>query len=239
MIYALPWRGSRKRGPSWPRAGLVFQPQVAYQAAAGAGRNVTANAPSDNGGPAGTAIEFDGSVSWEIDLWGRIRRLNESARAQFLATQEARRNLTISLLANVAASYFQLLALDKQLSIAEDSTNSFTQSLTIFSQRLRGGVSSKLETASARAALASAAASIPELRRQIAAQENQLRLLLGLPPAPLLRGRAALEDERLPEVPPAFPPPCSSAVPIFARPNNSCARPTPASAWPRPISIQP
>ncbi len=183
----------------------LYQPQVAYQAAAGAGRNVTANAPSDNGGPAGTAIEFDGSVSWEIDLWGRIRRLNESARAQFLATQEARRNLTISLLANVAASYFQLLALDKQLSIAEDSTNSFTQSLTIFSQRLRGGVSSKLETASARAALASAAASIPELRRQIAAQENQLRLLLGLPPAPLLRGRAALEDERLPEVPPGLP----------------------------------
>jgi len=183
----------------------LYWPQAAYEAGAGAGRNVTAGAPSNNGGPAGTSLGFDGSVSWEIDLWGRIRRLNESARAQYLATEEARRNVTLSLIAEVAGAYFQLLALDKELSIAQESTNSFAQSLAIFSQRLSGGVSSKLETASARAALAAAAAAIPELRRQIAVEENQLRILLGLPPGPVARGRAALEDQRLPDVPPGLP----------------------------------
>lgn len=180
-------------------------PQASYQAGVGGGRNVVAGTPSYSGGPAGTEYEFAGSVSWEIDLWGRLRRLNESARAQFLATEEARRNVTVSLIASVAGAYYQLLALDKELSIAQASTNSFGRSLDIFSDRLRGGVASKLETASARALLAAAAGAIPELRRQIAVQENQLRVLLGQPPGPLAPGRAGLDDQRLPDVPPGLP----------------------------------
>ena len=75
---------------------------------------------------------------WEVDLWGRVRRLNESARAQFLASEEARRGVQISLLSDVATAYFQLLELDQEFEIASHTTNSFAESLRIFTQRLAG-----------------------------------------------------------------------------------------------------
>jgi multidrug efflux system outer membrane protein len=182
-----------------------FYPQVTYQGASGGSRNVLAGAPYDLGGGSSKGSDLAGSVSWEIDLWGRIRRLNESARANYLATQEARRNVTISLIAGVAQSYFQLLALDAELAIAQQTSNSFGQSLKLFTDRLRGGVSSKLETSAAEAALASAAATIPELRRQIALQENQLRVLLGFNPGPVARHPGALQTEPLPDIPAGLP----------------------------------
>jgi multidrug efflux system outer membrane protein len=183
----------------------VYFPQITYQGAVGAGRNVVAGIPYDLGGPAGRGYEAAGNVSWEIDLWGRIRRLNESARAQFLATAEARTNVMISLISTVAADYFQLLALDRELQIAKDTTNSFAQSLRLFSERLRGGVSSKLETAAAEAEEASAAATVPELERQITVQENQIRILLGMNPGPVLRQKKLLDEIMPPDVPPGLP----------------------------------
>jgi multidrug efflux system outer membrane protein len=182
-----------------------YYPQVGYQGSAGAGRNVLAGSPYYSGNPAGKGNDLAGSVSWEIDFWGRIRRLNESARADYLATEEVRRNVMISLVATVAESYFQLLALDEQMAIAQDTTNSYEQSLKIFRDRLRGGVSSKLETSAAEALQASAAATIPELRRQIAIQENQIRVALGENPGPIARGPGALRNESLPNIPPGLP----------------------------------
>jgi multidrug efflux system outer membrane protein len=182
-----------------------FYPQVSYQGASGGGRNVVGGAPYDLGGPSAKGSDLAGSVSWEIDFWGRVRRLNESARADYLATEEARRNVTISLIATVAQSYFQLLALDQDMAIARDTTNSFAQSLKIFSDRLRGGVSSKLETDAAEAALASAAATIPELRRQTALQENLLRVALGFNPGPVARPAGALQTALLPDIPAGLP----------------------------------
>jgi multidrug efflux system outer membrane protein len=181
-----------------------FYPQVTYEALSGGSRNVLSGTPFAGLGTAqGSGLA--GSVSWEIDLWGRIRRLTESARAAYLATDEARRNVTISLVANVAQSYFQLLALDAQLAIARQTSNSFGQSLRIFRDRLSGGVASRLETSAAEAALASATATIPELRRQIASQENQIRVLLGFNPGPVARPEGALQNELLPEVPAGLP----------------------------------
>jgi multidrug efflux system outer membrane protein len=182
-----------------------YYPQVTYQGASGGGRNVLAGAPYDSGGAVGKGSDLAGSVSWEIDFWGRIRRLNESARANYFATEEARRNVTISLISTVAQSYFQLLALDEEMAIAQATTNSFALSLKIFSERLRGGVSSKLETSAAEAALASAAATIPDLRRQMALQENQIRVALGMNPGPVARAAGALEAELLPEIPAGLP----------------------------------
>jgi multidrug efflux system outer membrane protein len=178
-------------------------PQVGYEGSVAAGTNAVSGTPFYGGD--GQYVYGAGTVSWEIDLWGRLRRLTEASQAEFFASQEARHNVTISLVANVAQTYFQLLALDEELLIAQESTNSFGESLKIFSERLRGGVSSKLETASASAALASASATIPELRRQIVIQENQLRVLLGENPGPILRQRAALLTELLPDVPPGLP----------------------------------
>jgi multidrug efflux system outer membrane protein len=182
-----------------------FYPQVAYQGALGAARNVLGASPYYSGAPAGKGSDLAGSVSWEIDIWGRIRRLSESARSAFFATEEGRRGLTISLVANVAQSYFQLLALDEELSIAQATTNSFGQSLNVFSNRLRGGASSKLETAAAEAALASAAATIPELRRQVVFQENQIRVLIGLNPGPVARLPGSFQTASLPDIPAGLP----------------------------------
>ncbi len=183
----------------------IYFPQITYQGGVGAGRNVVAGVPVDEGGTAGTGFEAAAMASWELDLWGRIRRLNESARAQFLATAEVRTNVMLSLITTVASDYFQLLALDQELQIARDTTNSFGQSLKIFSERLRGGVSSKLETAAAEAEEASAAATVPELERQIVVEENQISILLGMNPGPIVRSRKLLEELLPPDVPPGLP----------------------------------
>jgi multidrug efflux system outer membrane protein len=185
------------------RAG--FFPQINYAATGARGQNVGGgNIPSPTG-TIGNVFAADVNTSWEIDLWGRIRRLNESARAQFLASQEARRDVMISLIAQVAQDYFQLLALDQQLAIARQSTNSFGQSLKIFNQRLRGGVASILETSSAEALMDASAATIPELEQQIALQENQLSVLLGQNPGAILRGNSSLEKQMPPEIPAGLP----------------------------------
>ncbi len=187
------------------QARSAFYPQVNYLGSSGGGRNVVGGIPVNTGKGQGEGNDLAGSVSWEIDFWGRVRRLSESARAQYLATEEARHNVMVSLVSSVAQSYFQLLALDEEMAIAEESTNSYAQSLALFNQRLQGGVASKLETASAQALLATAAASIPELRRQTAFQENQIRVLLGLNPGPVQRRPRALREQSAPDVPPGLP----------------------------------
>jgi len=182
-----------------------YFPQVDYGASLGKGQNIGAgNVPSPTG-TAGTVSSLDANASWEIDLWGRIRRLNEAARAQFLASWEARREVTISLVGQVAQNYFQLLALDRELQIARDSTNSFGQSLKIFDERLRGGVASKLETSAAEALMDSQAATIPQLEEQIQVQENQLSILLGTNPGVIVRNLSSLDRQMMPDVPPGLP----------------------------------
>ena len=182
-----------------------FYPQVTYGGSSGYGRNTLSGGPYYGNTGIGRGSDFAGDVSWEIDFWGRIRRLSEAARAQYLATDEARRNVQITLISTVAQSYFQLLALDKEMAIARDSTNSFGQSLKLFNDRLHGGVSTKLETSAAEAALASAAATIPDLRRQMVIQENQIRVVLGFNPGGVARPEGALTNTSLPEVPAGFP----------------------------------
>ena len=92
----------------------------------------------------------------------------------------------VTLVSDVATAYFQLLALDRALEVARRTTNSFGESLRIFSQRLQGGIVSKLETSAAEALLASAAATVPELERQIAITENRLSVLVGSAPGSAL-----------------------------------------------------
>jgi multidrug efflux system outer membrane protein len=185
------------------RAG--FFPQVDYGASAARGKNVGGNNTPSPTGTLGSVFAADVNASWEIDLWGRIRRLNESARAQFFASEEARRDVMISLIGEVAQNYFQLLALDRQLAIARESTNSYGESLKIFDERLQGGVASKLETSSAEALMDAAAATIPGLEEQVALQENQLSVLLGENPGEILRTNSSLEKQAPPEIPAGLP----------------------------------
>jgi multidrug efflux system outer membrane protein len=182
-----------------------FFPLIGYVGSAARGKNAASGAPSYNNGVTGNTFIAAAGASWEVDLWGRIRRLNESARAQYFATQEARRDVTTSLISQVAQAYFQLVALDEELGIARLATNSYGDSFKLFSDRLNGGVASRLETSTAEALEATAAATIPELERQIVVQENLISVLAGENPGPVTRAGAPLKEPMPPDVPAGLP----------------------------------
>lgn len=144
-------------------------------------------------------------MSWELDVWGKVRRANEAAFADLFASEEFRRGVVLSLVSEVARAYFDLLELDLELDIARRTTESFQQTLTLFTQRLQMGVASKLETARAEASLASTAATIPNLERQIVAKENQISILLGRSPAAIPRGTPLVDQAFPPETPAGLP----------------------------------
>ena len=139
-----------------------FLPQVNYAALAGKGKNVGAgNTPSPTGITGGPELRRTSMLLWEIDLWGRIRRLNESARTQLFASEEARRDVMTSVIAQVAQEYFQLLALENQLEIAEKIDQFLWPKPQGFQPAsARRGVASKLETSSAEALMPHSAAAI-------------------------------------------------------------------------------
>src|SRR5438270_111676 len=182
----------------------LFFPQLDYAGSIGRGKNSSGNQAVFTGGRTLDSYSIAGNASWEIDLWGRIRRLNESARAQLLASQEARRDIMLTVISDVATAYFQLLALDRGLEIAQRTTNSFGESLRIFSERFQGGIVSKLETSAAEAALASAAATVPDLERQIVLVENRINILLGRNPGPVPRKNGLLQ-QATPDIPLGLP----------------------------------
>jgi outer membrane protein, multidrug efflux system len=146
------------------------------------------------------------NVSWEIDIWGRIRRATEAAQGQFLATDAARRGVVLSLVAGVAQAYFELRELDAELEITRNSVDTFQKTLSLFTRQFQGGVASKLEVERAKAALAQAAATVPRLEAEIVAKEDQLCVLVGRPPGPIPRG-ALLIDQKMPspEIPAGLP----------------------------------
>jgi outer membrane protein, multidrug efflux system len=182
-----------------------YFPFVNYSVNSSDGRNEFVGTIAPNGGQTRGAFVATASVAWEADVWGRLRRLNESARAQYLASEEARRGVMLSLVSDVAQAYLQLLALELQLEIAKQTTASFTDTLKLFTQRLEGGVSSKLDTSRAAAALGIAAANIPELEREIALTENQISVLLGNNPGGIQHTAKLLDEIIPPEVPAGLP----------------------------------
>ena len=145
------------------------------------------------------------SASWELDIWGRIRRSNEAARANLLATEDARRGVWLTLVSDLAQAYFELLALDVQLQVARDSTDAFQGTYNLFQDRLKGGVASKLETSRAEGALGASQANIPQIESQIVAKENQISILLGKDPAPIPRGTPMYAQPIVPSVPAGLP----------------------------------
>src|SRR5262245_4502778 len=144
-------------------------------------------------------------ASWELDIWGRIRRLDQAAVAQLVGTEDARRGVLLSLVSEVAQNYFQLLALDAQLEIARQSVKAFQGTYDLFRDRLEFGVVSELQTSRAQGDLGSAQARVPEVESQIAAKEHQISTLLGRPPGPIPRGLAMFAQPVTPAVPAGLP----------------------------------
>ena len=127
------------------------------------------------------------SASWEIDLWGRIRRETEAARANLLASEEGRRGVTLTLISSVIISYITLLDLDEQLRVSEATVAGRTKSVDVFEKRLAAGWVSEFEMAQVRGEYESAVASVPPVRQAIAVQENALSVLVGRNPGPIQR----------------------------------------------------
>lgn len=188
------------------RAGIAkseFFPSVGYGGGWSRGRGSSQIFPF--AGATGNQISANVNFGWELDIWGRIRRLNEAARAQFFASEAARRGVLLSLISDVATSYFVLRGLDAQLVIANDTVASFQETYNLFNRKLQEGAASALETSYAAAALAQVAANVPEIQRQIEATENTLNLLLGRNPGPIPRGAAVDQQPVPPEIPAGLP----------------------------------
>src|SRR5262249_8191627 len=184
-----------------------YFPLLDYGISAGGGE-ITPRVAGSPGGPAVNANNFYSasmSMSWELDIWGRIRRSNEAARATLFATEDARRSVWLTLVSDLAQAYFQLLELDVELQIAHNSTDAFQYTYDLFLDRLNLGVASKLETSRALGALGNAQATVPQLESRIVATENQISILLGKEPGPIARGKPMYEQVIVPSVPAGLP----------------------------------
>jgi multidrug efflux system outer membrane protein len=183
-----------------------FLPQVGYGGEAARGRNMYLGSVAPNPQPVTTDSFLAGfNAVWELDLWGRVRRMNEAARANFMASQEGRRAIQISVVSTVAAAYFELLELDDQRAIAQRTKDSYQRTLKLFSDQHAGGLASKLEVSRAELALRTVTATIPEIDRLIGLKENEINVLLGRNPGPIERTSTLLEQEMPVEIPVGLP----------------------------------
>lgn len=141
-------------------------------------------------------------VSWEIDFFGRVRRASEAQNALFLGTQEARRSAVLTLVADVARAYFELRDIDRRLDIARRTIGSRREHVQYARDRFEGGVTHELDFRQAEAELLRVESIALDLERLMALKENELSVLLGRNPGPLVRGRD-LEQQKLPGAVPA------------------------------------
>ena len=144
------------------------------------------------------------SVSWEIDLWGQLRRATEAARADLLATEEGRRGVVLTVVTAVAEAYTDLRDLDKQLEIAKATVTSRGNSFRLFKLRFDRGLISEVELRQAESEYESAVATVPALEKLIAWQEDALSVLVGRNPSGIPRG-LSLDELALPDVPSGLP----------------------------------
>lgn len=145
------------------------------------------------------------SLGWELDVWGRLRRLTESARAQYLATEEARRGVIVTLVADVTDTYLALRGLDLELEIASRTRDVGIAGLRLTEARRDRGVASALDVRQAEQLLHTATGRIASLEREVAQTENALSLLLGQVPGEMPRGRPLEAFETPPSVPAGLP----------------------------------
>lgn len=127
-------------------------------------------------------------AAWDLDFWGKYRRATEAARAQLLGAEWAQREVESTLVASVAAGYFQLRELDQQLAIARRTLASRKDSLHLTQVLAQHGATSELDVRQAEQLVYAAAESIPDLQRRIAQQEDAISVLVGRNPAAVTRG---------------------------------------------------
>ena len=143
--------------------------------------------------------------SFEVDIWGRLRRETEAARANLLGADEARKAVVTTLVSDVAEAYFTLRQLDDMLEISQHTLRTREQSLELTRSRQTGGVATLLDLRQAEQLVQTAAESIPAIQQQIGVTENRITLLLGQSPDTVARGRSLTDQPMPPEVPAGLP----------------------------------
>jgi NodT family efflux transporter outer membrane factor (OMF) lipoprotein len=143
--------------------------------------------------------------AWELDLWGKLRRLDEAARAQYLASEEARNGVVISLISDVMSSYFELRELDLELEIAQHNNDIGRDNLRLIQERKERGAANGLEVQQAEQFLYTTTATIPSVQRSIAQTEDALSLLQANAPAEIPRGKALEQITAAPDLPAGLP----------------------------------
>jgi multidrug efflux system outer membrane protein len=153
----------------------------------------------------GNDFSLEGTLSYEIDFWGKYRRASEAARAQLLQSAYAKQDVLAGLVAGVATAYFTLQTLDEQLAITHRTVGTRQKFVDLTQAQHDRGTVSELDVATAQAQLAIAKANLPDLKRQIGQTEDQLSVLLGHNPEPILRGPAASAGTTTGHVAPPVP----------------------------------
>jgi multidrug efflux system outer membrane protein len=178
-------------------------PQIGYGADASRAQASRVGQPPIPNGVDNLFTLYQASLgaSWQLDLFGRVRRLSEAAQAQVYASEQAQRGVVLSLVTSVAASYIGLRALDRQLEIARATARNFGETARIFDLRFKAGIVSQTEVVQIRSQYQQALAAIPGIEQAIAAQENLISILLGRNPEPIPRGKSI--DQLVPPLIPA------------------------------------
>ena len=152
-----------------------------------------------------TFTQLAAALSWEVDVWGRLRRLTESARARYLASEEGRHAITIALISDVTGAYFQLLEFELELAISRKTREIAEDSLRLVQLRRDRGAASGLDISQAEQLIYTTAAQIEAVERGIGQTENLLSLLLGGTPSTQPRGRSLERVPIPPDVPAGLP----------------------------------
>lgn len=168
-------------------------------------RNGLASVPGASGHSRTFGEVFLSLLSFEIDIWGRLRQETKAARAEVLASEEDRKAVITVVVSDVATGYFNLLELDSELDIARRTLATREDSLRLIKLRQQGGVATMLDLRQAEELVYQASQTIPDTERSIEQTENQINLLLGDNPGPVARGHRLNEQEQLPSVPPGLP----------------------------------
>lgn len=150
-------------------------------------------------------LNLTADAAFQLDFFGKLRRATQAARAQLLATEDARQTVILTLVSDVASDYFALLELDLQLQITHETVKTQQDSVKLTTFRVEHGVATKLDVLQAQQTLDTANAQIPELELQIAQEENAISILLGNYPQPVSRGQPLVEQPLPPDVPPGLP----------------------------------
>lgn len=183
-----------------------FFPQFGYSG--GASRNrasevgPTPLAPGTNTNY--SLYQADLNASWQIDLFGRVRRQSENVQAQVYASEQGRRGVILSVVTSAAVSYVVLRGLDRELEVARATAQNYADTKALFQLRFQGGVVSEVELSQIESQYQTALAAIPSLEQQIAAQENLISVLLGRNPGPIPRGKP-IDELVAPAIPAGLP----------------------------------